>query len=288
MTAKQDAAKKPLHIRPPKGLVPLDLGELWRARETLFFLTLRDIKIRYTQSFLGLAWVIGQPLMTLLVFYFVFSVLLGGRALPTPKGIPYVLSTYAALVAWGYFARAVTKACHSFAAQRQLLTKVYVPRIIIPLAPICAAILDFLVAILLLVPLFAFYGLSPGREILVLPGVLLLTLFFALTLSLWLAPLNALYRDIGHGISFILQVAMYLTPVIYDSQSLLSALPPRWHDLYRFNPMVGVMELYRWSLFGTPLGDFGPCLWGFGAMALVFVAGLFFFRAMQRHLADWV
>jgi lipopolysaccharide transport system permease protein len=266
-------------IRPSHGWVSLNLADLWRYRELLYFLTWRDIKIRYKQTVLGAAWAIIQPLATMVVFTVIF-----GRLVKIPsEDIPYPVFTYCALLPWSYFATALDKSSSSLVNNAQLLSKVYFPRLVIPLAGVAAGVVDFSFAFLVLIGIMLFYGIVPTATTLALPAFLLLAMATALGVSLWLSALNVQYRDIRYVIPFLIQFWMYATPIVYPS----SLIPERWRVLYGLNPMAGVVEGFRWVLIGTDAP--GPMLAASAAMVvLILVSGAFYFRRMEKTFADVV
>jgi len=275
-------------IEPGKGWAPVDLAELWRYRELIGFLALRDVKVRYKQSLLGIGWAVLQPLFTMVVFTFLFSALLGPERMPTPDGVPYAISTFCALVPWQLFAAALSSSSNSLVANQNLITKVYFPRLVVPIAPALGALVDFAVAFVVLLGMMVVCGLTPGAGILAVPLFALFAVAAALSVSLWLSALNAMYRDVRHILPFLVQAWMFATPVVYTTASVMGGQPGWLRVLYGLNPMAGVIEGFRWALLGgaNPPWD----LLGTSAMAVaaLFVGGLFFFRRMERTFADWV
>jgi lipopolysaccharide transport system permease protein len=275
-------------IRPHRGWVPIDLRELWRHRDLIGFLALRDIKIRYKQSLLGCAWAVLQPLLTMVVFTVLFGLLLGSERMPTVEGVPYAVSTYCALVPWQLFASALSASGNSLIANQNLITKVYFPRLVAPIAPILAALVDFALAFGVLLLLMLAYGIAPGWGVLALPFFVLLAVATALSVSLWLSALNAIYRDVRHTIPFLVQLWMYVTPVVYTTASILHGRSDGLRALYGLNPMAGVVEGFRWALLG---GESPPLLLLVPSLAVVgvlLVGGAFYFRRMERTFADLV
>lgn len=269
-----------LNIEPSKSWVSLQLGDLWQYRELLYFLIWRDIKVRYKQTALGAAWAIMQPLFTMLIFSLFF-----GRLAKMPSdGIPYPLFTFTALVPWTFFANGLNQSSNSLVASANLLKKVYFPRLVIPIATVFAGVIDFLLAFAVLLGLMAFYGTTPTIHIVWTPLFLLLALVTSLGVGLWLSALNVKYRDVRYITPFIVQVWMFSTPIVYPS----SLLPGAWRTIYGLNPMVGVVEGFRWTLLGTNTAP------GFmiGLSAIVAVAiligGAFYFRHMEKTFADIV
>jgi len=269
-----------VRIEPSRGWVSLKLGELWEYRELLFFLTWRDIKVRYKQTVLGAAWAIIQPVMTMIIF----SVIFGQFARLPSDGVPYPIFSYTALLPWNLFAGALTRSTTSVVSSASLVQKVYFPRLVIPVASTLAVLVDFAIAFLVLVGLMFYYGIVPTIATLTLPLFILLALAIALAVGLWLSALNAQYRDVGHAIPFLVQAWMYASPVAYAT----SLIPERWRTLYALNPMAGVIEGFRWALLGTGQGP-GPMLAvSFGMTLLLLVSGALYFRRMEKTFADVV
>ena len=229
-------------IEPPKGWAALDLGELWKFRELLFFLTWRDIKVRYKQTALGAAWAILQPVLTMVVF----SIIFGGLAKLPSEGIPYPIFTFTALLPWQLFAFALTQSSNSLVGDQRLISKIYFPRLVVPFSSVLAGVVDFGIAFLVLVGMMVFYGIGLTLSVLWLPVFLLLALASALAIGLWLSALNVKYRDIRYVVPFLTQFWMYATPIAYSS----SLIPEKWRWLYSLNPMTGVVEGFRWASLG--------------------------------------
>ena len=277
-----------LVIKARSGWVPIDLGELWQHRELALMLAWREILIRYKQSLLGAAWAVVQPLATMVVFTVLFSLLLGRRNLPTVDGVPYAVSTYCALLPWQLFAQSVARASVSIVNNQSLISKVYFPRMIIPLAPVLAALVDFGIAFLVLIAMMLWYRILPGLGILLLPVFVLLAVAAALGFALLLAAANTVYRDIQHVVPFLVQLLMYLTPVLYSAQSVLKNQPEWVKVLYFTNPMTGVVEGFRWALLGAapPSPIILSC-----SVAAVFgllIASMYYFKRIERQFADVV
>ena len=266
-------------IEPSRGWVPIKLRELWEFREVLYFLVWRDIKVRYRQTLLGAAWAIVQPFMTMVVF----TVFFGGLAKMPSDGVPYPIFAFAALVPWTFFANGLSQGAMSLVASGHLITKVYFPRLLVPTARVLGGMLDLLLAFLVLLAMMAWYGLTPrAAALLWLPALVLLTLVTAVGISLWLSALNVRYRDIQHLVPFLVQIWLFATPIAYPS----SLLAERWRPLYALNPMVGVVEGFRWALLGSGAAP-GPMLISSALAALVLlVTGTFFFRRIERTFAD--
>jgi lipopolysaccharide transport system permease protein len=267
-------------IVPSKGWVSPRLGALWRSRELLYFLIWRDVKVRYKQTLLGAAWAILQPLLTMVVF----SIFFGKLARMPSDGVPYPLFAYVALVPWTFFANGLTLSSNSLVANQTLLRKVYFPRLVIPVSAVAAGLIDFGIAFVVLLGLAARYGVPLTANMLWLPALVLLALVTALGVGLWFAALNVLYRDIQYVVPFLVQVWLYATPIVYPS----SLVPERWRTLYAINPMVGVVEGFRWALLGTGTAP-GPMILVSAMAALVIlIGGLFFFRRMEKSFSDVV
>jgi lipopolysaccharide transport system permease protein len=269
-----------LRIQPSAGWRALNLRELWRYRELLFFLTLRDIRLRYKQTALGVAWVILQPLFTMLVFAVFFGALAG---LPS-DGVPYPLFVMAALLPWQLFAYALTQSSASLVNEQRLITKVYFPRLIVPLASVLSGLVDFAVALGLLAAMMAWYEVGPGWGVLAVPVFVVFALLAALAVGLWLSALNVRYRDVRYTIPFLTQFWMFLTPVAYPA----SLVPAAYRPLYGLNPMTGVVEGLRWSLLGTPAPDWQLLAVSAGVVVLLLAGGLLYFRRMEMSFADVV
>jgi lipopolysaccharide transport system permease protein len=276
----EPAAAPVTTIRPPRGWAPLDLRELLAAHELLYFLVLRNLKLRYKQTVLGGAWALLQPLLTMAVF----SVIFGRLARLGSDGLPYPVFALAALVPWTYFANALAQAGNSLVEQHQLLTKVYFPRLLLPLAAVIAGLVDLLVSLLLLMVVLGWYGMPPSAKLLALPAFALLAAAAAFAPALWLAALNVRYRDVRYVIPFLVQIWLFATPVAYST----SLVPDRWRALYALNPMVAVVDGFRWMVAPDSHFPWWEVTVAVGAIALVLVTGLYFFRRMERIFADVV
>lgn len=267
-----------IRIRPSHGWRALDLAELRRYRGLLLFLTLRDIRLRYKQTALGVAWAVLQPLATMLVFTIFFGKL---AKLPSDDK-PYALFVLAALVPWQLFAYALTQSGNSLVAEQRLITKVYFPRLIVPVASVLSGLVDFFVTLLMLLSLAAWYGLGFSWSLATVPLWAAFALATALAFGLWLAALNVEYRDVRYAIPFLIQFWMFVTPVAYPA----SLVPEQYRTLYGLNPMAGVVEGFRWALLGTSAPAWGMI----GVSALVVAAlltgSLFYFRRLERTFAD--
>lgn len=270
-----------LIIRPTRGWGALNLGELWLYRELIYFLTWRDLKVRYKQTALGAAWAIIQPFLTMVVF----SVFFGGLLKVASDNVPYPIFSYTALLPWGVFAKALTDAGRSLVLNRSMITKVYFPRLIVPLASVLAGVVDFLIAFVVLLGMMWWFHITPTLSaVWAVPLLLLLSLVTALGVGLWLSALNVVYRDIGYILPFLTQLWFYLTPIVYPS----TKVPEKWRLLYALNPMVGVVEGFRWALLNTKTAP-GPMIAVSVVIAiLILISGLFYFRRMERIFADIV
>ena len=267
-------------IEPGKGWISLGLKDLWQYRELLFFLTWRDIKVRYKQTALGAAWAIIQPLFTMLVFTVFF-----GRLAKVPSdGIPYPLFSYAALLPWQLFAYALTESSNSVVANERLITKVYFPRLFIPLASIFAGLVDFAIAFTLIIGLMDWYAVKPTWAVLTLPLFVILTMATALGVGLWLSALNVKYRDVRYTVTFIVQFWLLASPVAYSS----TLVPARWRTLYGLNPMAGVIEGFRWALLGQSQAPGMMLAMSVLVVAAVLIGGLYYYRRMEKTFADVV
>ena len=267
-------------IKPSKGWGSLNLRELWLYRELIYFLTWRDLKVRYKQTALGAGWAVLQPVLSMVVFTIFF-----GQLLNVPsEGVPYPIFSYAALLPWGVFAKALNDTGRSLVSNRAMLTKIYFPRMVIPLASVFSSLADFLIAFVVMLGLMYYYQIAPTSNIWTLPLFLLLAVITALGVGLWLSAMNVLYRDIGYMIPYITQLWFYLTPIVYPA----SKVPEQWQFFYALNPMVGVVEGFRWALLGTADAP-SPMIAvsAFISLAL-FVTGMFYFRRMERTFADMV
>ena len=269
-------------IEPKRGWAALRLGELWPYRELLFFLTWRDIKVRYKQAVLGVAWAVLAPLMTMVVFTVVFSRWLGVEV-PAQYGVPYAVFSFVGLLPWTLFASSLQRASSSLVGSSSLLTKVYFPRLIIPMAGVLGALPDFFISFLVLCGLMAYYHVVPTWNAVWLPAFVLLALATSLAFGLWLSALNVLYRDVGYIIPFLIQMWMYLSPVAYPIENVQGPL----RVLYGLNPMAGVIQGFRWALLGGHPPDLLVAA-AIGLVAVLLVTGFFYFKRMERTFADVV
>jgi lipopolysaccharide transport system permease protein len=273
-------------IKPTRGWTSLRLGDVWEYRELLYFLVWRDVKVRYKQTALGAAWAILQPLMTMVVFTIFFGNLAGVGS----DGLPYPLFSYAALLPWTFFAQGLSQASDSLVGSANLVRKVYFPRLVIPAASVIGGIVDFAIAFVVLGVLMAWYGVRPSATVVFLPLLLFLAFCTALGVGMWLSALNVQYRDVKYVLPFFIQLWLFVTPVIYPASRVTTKLGqmgiPVW--LYGLNPMVGVVEGFRWSLLGVGTRPGPLILASAGMSALLLVSGAFYFRRMERTFADVV
>jgi lipopolysaccharide transport system permease protein len=279
-TAKSIARSGPsvFRVEPSRGWFGFNFRELWEYRDLLFFLTWRDIKVRYRQTALGAAWAVLQPLLTMVVF----SVVFGQLAKLPSEGFPYPIFTYTALLPWQLFAFALTESSTSLVGSQNLISKVYFPRLIVPIAATLPGLVDFAIAFVVLVGMMLFYRVPLTIRVLVLPLFLLLALASALAVGLWLSALNVEYRDVRYVVPFLTQFWMYATPIAYSA----TIIPEKWRVLYGLNPITGVVEGFRWAMLGTT-GELGGQVWVSSAMVLLMlVSGLIYFRRMEDTFAD--
>ena len=268
------------NIDPPSGWTSIGFRELWDYRELLYFLTWRDVKVRYKQTALGAAWAIIQPLFMMLVFSLFFGRLAGIKS----DGIPYPIFTFGALLPWQLFAHALTESSNSLVANERLITKVYFPRLVVPIAAVLGGLVDFAVAFAILLVMMFYYAIVPTWAIVTLPGFILLAVMTALGVGLWLSALNVKYRDVRYTINFLIQFWLFATPVAYPS----SIVPAKWRALYGLNPMAGVVEGFRWALLGKEEAP-GAMLWvSVAVVILILIGGLYYFGRMEQEFADVV
>jgi len=267
-------------LRPPGRFTRLNLGDLWEYRDLLYFLVWRDIKVRYKQTALGAAWAILQPLLTMIVF----SVFFGRLAKVPSDGIPYPVFTYAALLPWQLFAYAMTEAGNSLVGSQNLITKVYFPRLVIPVAAVLGGLVDFGVSFVVLLLLMIGYGITPTIAVLTIPLFIVLAIATALAVGLWLAALNVKYRDVRYTIPFLTQFWLFLTPVAYSS----SLVPAKWRAIYGLNPMAGVVEGFRWALLGRKEAPGLMLAVSVIIVAALLTGGLYYFRRTEASFADTI
>jgi lipopolysaccharide transport system permease protein len=267
-------------IRPSKGWISLRLKDLWEYRELLYFLVWRDIKVRYKQTVLGAAWAIIQPFFSMVVF----SLFFGKLAKIPSDGIPYPIFAYAALVPWTFFAHGLSQSANSLVDAANLIRKVYFPRLTIPIATVLSGTVDFALAFAVLLGMMAWYQIYPTARLLWLPLFLLLAFVVALAVGLWLSALNVEYRDVRYTVPFITQFWMFATPIAYPS----SLLSEPWRTIYGLNPMVGVVEGFRWALLGTHTAPGPTIIVSSVASLCLLIGGAFYFRRMEKTFADVV
>jgi len=267
-------------IEPATRWPSIDLRELWQYRELLYFLTWRDIKVRYKQTVLGAAWAVIQPLFIMMIFSLFFGRLAG---VPS-EGLPYPVFTFCALLPWQLFAHALTESSNSLVGSQNLITKVYFPRLVVPISAVLGGLADFAIAFVILLGMLFLYGIVPGWQIVALPGLVLLAVMTALGVGLWLSALNVQYRDVRYTINFLVQFWLFATPVAYPS----SIVPVKWRALYGLNPMVGVVDGFRWALTGRPEFPGVVLLVSVIVVSVLLVSGLYYFRRLEQQFADIV
>ena len=276
--ALSTGAERDVVIRPTKGLFDLEMGNVWRYRELLHTLMMRDIQVLYKQAALGAAWAIIQPVFADVVFTVVF----GNFAKMPSDGIPYPIFAFAAVLPWTYFAEATRRASTGLVDDADLVRKVYFPRLIIPLAKVSAPMLDFAIAFCVLLIMMAFYGVMPSVKLLAIIPLVLVAGTLALAIGLWLGPINVRYRDVKHTVPFMLQIGMYASPIVYP----LSQVPAEWKALYSLNPMVGVIEGFRWAVFDRGSPDLVALGVGLLVVLALLLGGLVWFKNQERSFAD--
>ena len=267
-------------IAPSRGWVSLKLNELWEYRELLYFFVWRDVKVHYKQTILGVAWAVLQPLFTMVIF----SLFFGQLAKVPSDGVPYPIFSYTALIPWMFFANGINQSTSSMVNSAGLIKKVYFPRLIIPVSSVLAGLMDFVPAFAVLLGMMLFYGIFPTLQVLWIPAFLLLALVTSLGIGIWLSAMNVRYRDVRYAVPFLVQSWLFATPVVYPS----SLLPEPWKTVYAVNPMVGVVEGFRWALLNTESAP-GPMIVVSSAAAVaLLISGAFFFRRMETTFADVV
>ena len=276
----QPVAPSTIEIGPNRGFFDLELGTVWRYRELLIVLTLRDIQVLYKQAVLGIAWAIVQPLFSVLIF----TVIFGHFAKMPSDGVPYPVFAYAAVLPWTYFAEAVRRGATGLVTDAELVRKVYFPRLVMPLASVIAPMLDFAIAFVVLLGVMLCFDVMPSLRLLITPLLLLIAALLALAISLWLAPINVRFRDVKYTLTFMLQIWMYATPIVYP----LSIVPEGWKWIYSLNPMVGVVEGFRWAAFGNGNPDLVAIGISIAVIGILLTGGLIFFRRMEQSFADLI
>jgi lipopolysaccharide transport system permease protein len=270
-----------IYIKPSKGLAALNLRDLWIYRELIYFMVWRDVKVKYKQTLLGMAWAVIQPVMTMLIFTFLFGKV---AKLPT-DGIPYPVFSFAALLPWGLFVNALNQGSRSLVAHNNMVTKIYFPRLILPMASVFSGVVDFLIAFVILIVLMLYYQVTPAWYLLwTLPLFLLLAIITALGVALWLSAINVQYRDVNQALPFLSQFWLFATPVAYSAK----VISEKWQIAYSLNPMAGVVNGFRWALLGSGNGP-DAALWvSVGISVIIFISGLFYFRSMEKTFADTI
>ena len=271
-------ASQEVLIQPRKGWLSLDLASLYRYRELLYFLVWRDVKVRYKQAAIGITWVVLQPLLTMIVF----TVIFGLFAKMPSDGLPYPLFTFTALLPWNYFSQAISRSGTSLVGNANLISKVYFPRLLVPIASALGPVIDFVISFVILLGMMAWYGITPTWGVLALPLFTLLAVVTAVAVSLYLSALNVKYRDVGHAIPFLVQFWMYASPVVYS----VRIIPEKWRLLYSLNPMVGVIEGFRWALLGKEQPDVAAMAISAIFVAVLLLGGLVYFKRTERIFAD--
>jgi len=274
------SSKEIVVLRPSRGWAALNLQDLWIFRELIYFLTWRDIKVRYKQTVLGATWAILQPLLNMLVL----TVIFGNLAKMSTGDIPRPIFTFTALLPWGLFSKALTDAGRSMLSNRSMITKIYFPRLIIPLSSVLGGVVDFLIQFVILLIMMAYYKVMPTIAVWTLPFFLLLAIITALGFGLWLSALNVLYRDVNYILPFLTQIWLLVTPVAYAAKEI----PDRWQLIYALNPMVGVVEGFRWALLGTQTLQWNVLAISAAISLTLLVTGALYFRRMERTFADMI
>ena len=267
-------------IKPSRGWGLPGLREVWRYKDLLYFLIWRDVKVRYKQTLLGVAWAVIQPFFTMIVF----SIFFGKFAKVPTDGLPYPIFAYSALIPWHYFANALSQSGGSLVNEQRLITKVYFPRLVVPLAPMFSGLVDFVIAFSLLIVMMIWYNLRPTVGVLLLPLWIILAMLTALAAGTWLSSLNVRYRDVRYTIPFLTQIWLFSTPIAYSS----SIVPERWRTLYGLNPMAGVVEGFRWGLLGKKPPSLHMVMVSAGVVVFLLIGGLIYFRRTERTFADIV
>jgi len=269
-----------IRITPPARWWEIPFGEVWEYRELLYFFVWRDIKIRYKQTAIGAAWAVLQPLLTMIVFTLFF-----GKLAHIPSdGLPYPIFYYSALLPWIYFAASLQNTTNTIVENQRVVTKVYFPRLILPLSSVCSGLVDFGVSFVMFVVMMIYFGMRPSAAVLWLPAFLLLALLTALGVGLWLSALNAIYRDVRYVVPFLVQFWMFASPVAYPS----SLVPEKWRWVFGLNPMTGVIEGFRWSLSGHGEAPGRSLFVSMGVVILVLFTGVSYFHRMETTIADVV
>jgi lipopolysaccharide transport system permease protein len=280
MNSSQEVSLTELVIKPSSGWLPLNLRAVWEYRELLYFLTWRDVKVRYKQTALGVAWAVLQPLLLMGAF----SIFFGRLAKVPSDGLPYPIFAFSALLPWQLFAHSLAQSSSSLVANEKLITKIFFPRLVIPLSAVLSGVIDFLIAFGVFLVLMAYYGISSTGAFWSIPFFVLLAIATALAVGLWLAALNVEYRDVRYVVPFIIQFWFFVSPVAYPS----SLVPGSWQLVYAVNPMVGVIEGFRWALLGKTPGPGSELIISVAVIAVLLTGGLYYFRRMEKTFADLV
>lgn len=280
MIGRETTAQRPLVIKPSSGWAPLNFQEIWAYRELIYFLTWRDVKVRYKQTALGIAWAVIQPLALMIVF----SVFFGHLAKVPSDGLPYPIFALAGLLPWQLFARALSECSNSLVVNERLITKVYFPRLIVPLSAVLSGVVDFFLALLVLIGLMLYYGVAVGSAIWTLPFFTALLFGAALAVGLWLSALNVRYRDVRYAVPFLIQIWLFVSPVAYPT----SIVPAVWRSFYGLNPMVGIIEGFRWALLGSGEGVIPLSAISGIVIGLLLIGGAYYFRRTEKTFADFV
>jgi len=274
-------------IRPTKGWMALNLHDLWLYRELIYFMTWRDLKVRYKQTALGVSWAVLQPFMNMVVF----SIFFGGLAhIQTDNGIPYPIFSFVALLPWTLFANALNNTSHSLVAHQNMITKIYFPRLVLPLASVLGGLVDFLIAFVVLIGIALFYNLTGQAHITITAALwtlipfLLMALMTALGIALWLSALYVQYRDVGYILPFLSDILKFISPVVYST----TMIPAKWQMIYALNPMAGVINGFRWAILGTPTGPDTRLIISVVVALVILVSGMIYFRRMERTFADTI
>lgn len=271
-----------VYIKPSTGIAALNLRDLWIYRELVFFMIWRDIKVRYKQTLLGAAWAVIQPVLTMLVFTFFFG---NVAKVPVDGNLPYPIFSYAALLPWGLFVTALNQASRSLTSNHNMITKIYFPRLILPLASVLSGLVDFAIAFVILIGMMIYYKVTPAWSILwTLPLFLLLAILTATGVALWLSAINVQYRDVNYVLPFLTQFWLFATPVAYS----VKVISEKWQLLYSLNPMAGVVNGFRWALLGVGNGPDAGLWVSVGISLLLLITGLFYFRGMEKTFADTI
>ena len=278
--SNHSVAQSLIRISPSQGWLQLDLRELWQHRELLYFFVWRDIKVRYKQTAIGAAWAVLQPFLTMVVFSLFFGVL---ARIPS-QGLPYPIFYYSALMHWMYFASSLQNATNTVVEQQRVITKVYFPRLILPLAAVVSGLLDFAIGFVFFLGMMMYYHIVPTWAILLLPVFLLVAVLTALGMGMWLSALNAIYRDVRYVVPFLVQFWMFASPVAYPS----SLVPEHWRWLYGLNPMASVIEGFRWALTGQGQPPNLLLIASAGAVLLITAGGMVYFHKVEATIADVV